>query len=397
MKKILIVSNCRKRRETIGLIGCLLKNFEKLDKKKYHITLFDTNFFELNHNPADYKVNSYRTLNRNPWDCIIRHIPRYRTVYAEQKAVKSFLHLMRKEHFDLVVVYQIPDYADCLVEIAHANGAKIVFEPFGSDILRASGSAKKKMKKAFSEVDGVIGRKQSNVLIAAQEVYKVPASKIKEQREVVRGVMLLKNLKGKLTREEMQDALGVPYSDYNIVCGYSGRESHRHRTIIDALIKVKDVLPDNYQIIFPMTYGAGAHHEIIINYANELKAICDDAGLKTVFVTEFKTEEQMACLHLVTDLFIEIQPTDNGNAFMIEALFAQNQIVTGRWLGYKRFEQFGEPYFLIDEPKDLPIMLRKIFTHQVKNAKVPQELVDLYDLPEEYDPTSFWIDLFEAI
>lgn len=397
MKNILVVSSCGKRRDTIGLIGDLLAALGGLDKQKYKISLLDTDFFENNHKPEDYRVDCYHPLDKSILDGIIRNIPGIRSKYAEYRAITTYGRLLTSQHFDVVLVYQIPTYADQLVTIAHSNGVKILFEPFGSDILRVSGSIKECLEKAFAEVDGVVGRVMSNVLIAAQEVYNVPQEKIKEQREIVGGVIRLKKLRGQLSREEMHKEIGIPYSDYNIVCGYSGRESHRHRAIIDALIQVKGLLPKGYQVVFPMTYGAGQHHEIIIDYAKELKAICDEAGLNTVFITIFKTAEQMAYLHLVTDLFIEIQPTDNGNAFMIEALFAQNQIVTGRWLGYKRFEQFGDPYYLIDKPEDLADTLHRIFTCQVGKAKVPQKLIDFFDVPDDYDLSVFWSNVFDKI
>lgn len=397
MKKVLVVSSCGKRRDTIGLIGWLLAALADLDKKEYHISLLDTDFFECNHMSTDYKVDSYHPLDKCIWDSFVRHIPRLRSIYAEQRAVCTYRRLITSESYDIVIVYQIPRFADKLVTIAHENGTKIVFEPFGSDILRVSGAVKDRLNNAFSNVDGVVGRTNSNVLIAAQNEYKVPQNKIKEQREIAGGVIRLKKQMGKLSRKEMHDEVGIPYSDYNIVCGYSGRESHRHREIIDALIAVKDVLPQNYQIVFPMTYGAGAHHELIINYAARLKTICDEAGLNTYFMTDFKSFEQIAYLHLITDLFIEIQPTDNGNAFMIESLYAQNQIVTGRWLNYKRFEQFGEPYFLIDRPEDLADKLREIFAGKIKKAKVPQELIDFFDVPEGYNRSEFWSDLFDEI
>lgn len=397
MKKILIVSPCTKRRDTLGLVSDIISTFAQLDETKYNISLFDTSFFERNHNPKDYDVDNYWGVDKHCFDGIMRRIPHFRAKYARRVAIKTYRRLLKEQHYDIVVVHQVPNFADELVTIAHNIGAKIIFEPFGSDVLLATGKDKKNIENAFKEVDGVVGRKKSNVLIAAQEIYKVPDNKIFEQREVLGGVIRLKNLRGKLSRLEMHREIGLPYSDYNIVCGYSGRKTHKHRQIIDALIQVKDVLPEGYQIIFPMTYGAGAHHEIIIDYAAGLKSVCDKAGLNTVFMTEYKTYEQMAFLHLITDLFIEIQPTDNGNAFMIEALYAQNQIVTGRWLNYQRFEQFGAPYYLIDKPEELAENLRDIFTGKIEKVQVPQKLIDFFDVPDGYDRSTFWSALFETL
>ena len=82
MKRVLIVSSCGKRRNTIGLIGNLLSSLKGLDKTKYHITLLDTNFFELNHNPQDYNVDCYKGLNKSWLDSFMSKIPRFRVFYA---------------------------------------------------------------------------------------------------------------------------------------------------------------------------------------------------------------------------------------------------------------------------------------------------------------------------
>lgn len=396
MKKILVVSGCEKRNNSIGLVESLLSVFKTLDKTQFHISLFDTYFLLYeSHNPNDYPVDQYFSMPKGWFYEQVQRLPKIRlwVWFANRLKVITYKKLFKKQRFDIVVVHQVPSFADELVTIAHTYGAKIVFAPFGSDILRANDKTRKHLLKAFEDVDAVVGRTKSNVVMAVQEVYNVPKSKIKEQRECLRSISDIKQVRGLLSREEMHKNLGLPFSNYNIVCGYNGSKAQSHKKIIDALVEVKNILPEGYQIVFPMTYGPGDFS----NYVVELKSICDSQGLNTFFITDFKTRQQMACLHLVTDLFIEIQPTDNGNAFMIEALFAQNQIVTGRWLNYQRFEQFGLPYYLIDSPDELSNMLRKIFTHQVERAHVPQELIDFFDYPDGYDRSAFWIELFNSI
>lgn len=396
MKKILIVSPCGKRRDTIGLVGFLLADLKDLDRQKYHISLLDTNSVE-KHNPKDYDVEEYHGLDKYWYSGLVRLIPRIRAYHYIYCAVSTYRRLINEKEYDIVLVYQVPVYADQIVSIAHRRGVKVAFEPFGSDILRVNEARKKRLKQAFRDVDVVIGRPKTGTMIAAQEMYNVPDEKIREQKLVVKGVKTICEVKGKKSRKEMMADMDIPYSDYNIVCGYSGRMSHRHKDIIDSLIKVKDVLPKGYQIVFPMTYGAGTHHEIVLEYAAELKSICESAGLKATFLTKFLSEEHLAYLHLVTDLFIEIQPTDNGNAFMIEALYAENQIVTGRWLNYQQFEQFGTPYYLIDRPEDLPQMLRRIFAHEIKKAIVPSALLDYLKISEDYNPGTYWARLFDEL
>ena len=320
MKRILVVSGCEKRNNTIGLVGGLLSVFKTLDKTQFHISLFDTYFLLYeSHNPNDYPVDQYFCMPKGWFYEQIQRLPKIRLWVWFTNRLKGLTYkkLLKKQRFDIVVVQQVPSFADELVTIAHAYSAKIVFVPFGSDILRANDKTRNHLLKAFKDVDAVVGRIKSNVVLAVQEVYNVPKDKIKEQRECLRSVGDIKQVRDLLSREEMHEKLGLPYSDYNIVCGYNGSKAQNHRKIIDALVKVKDVLPEGYQLVFPMTYGPGDFS----NYIIELKSICESHGLNTVFITDFITRQQMAYLHLVTDLFIEIQPTDNGNAFMIEALF----------------------------------------------------------------------------
>lgn len=396
-KEVLVVSSCVPRGDSIGLVGGILNSLAKLDKTMYHITLYDYNFFYKPNVQSRYPVDDYICIPFNWIHEVVKKIPRLRGWYAIYITRKYFGRIIKAKHYDYVIFHQVPSRVDLMLREAHECGSKIVFEPFGSDILRVRDETKESLRQSFAAVDAVVGRTMSNVLIATKEIYGVPKDKIFEQREVLSGVLQLKTIQGKLSREAMMDKLGIPKADYNIVCGYSARESHRHKQIIESLIQSKDVLPKNYQIIFPMTYGALLHHSTLKEYILELKRICNDAGLNVFFLTDFISKKQMAYLHLVTDLFIEIQPTDNGNAFMIEALYAGNTVITGRWLKYKRFEQFGVPYYLIDTPEELPSMLRKIFTKQVEKINVPKQLIDFFDIPDGYDPTVFWDNLFNTI
>ena len=81
MKKILVVSSCGKRRGTVGLIGNLLTVLDGLDKSKYQISLFDTDYSELNHNSSDYKVDHYYGLKYSRLSSLLGFIPRLRVRY----------------------------------------------------------------------------------------------------------------------------------------------------------------------------------------------------------------------------------------------------------------------------------------------------------------------------
>lgn len=397
MKRVLVISTCVPRGTSIGLVGELLYSLAKLDKNDYYISLYNINFFDSPLDSSTFPVDEYFYIHDKLLYRLARKVPVFRAFFAVYVIGKKLKIILSSKKYDYVIFHQIPIFVDLYVEIAHSNGAKVIFEPFGSDILRVGGIIKKHLIRGFNYTDAVVGRKLSNVLIASKEIYKVPDEKIFVQREVVKGVQKIKELKGKRTREEMCSRLGIPFLGYNIVCGYTARESHRHKEIINSLAKVKDCLPPKHLIIIPMTYGAVLEHTSRDEYAKELEMLGRENGLNIICLLDFLSEEQIAYLHLVTDLFIEIQPTDNGNAFMIESLYAKNIIITGRWLNYVRFEQFGEPYYLLDKPEDLPSLLRGLFTGTLEKKTVPQALLDFFDVPDGYDKSAFWRKMFKEL
>ena len=390
MKNILVVSGCPMRGDTTGLIGHFLNALEDIDKDAFSISLFDIGFFDKKHNPNDYPVNKYYGLPVYKIETIIRKIPRLRSWYAERLIINTFRRLIKNNNFDWVIFYHIPVFADIMIKIAHSKRVKVVFYPWGSEILRVDNKTHNRLLKSFSEVDFVVGIEKSNTIIAAQKQYNVPSDRIKCIRPYHYGVRMLMNVKDKLPKEEMANQIGLHSSNYNIVCGYNGYRAHKHLTIVKAFTLIKEFLPANYCLIFPMTYGADP------DYLDEIRQRCADANLNAVFLTTFLSDEQMAYLHLVTDLFIEIQPTDSGNAFMIESLFAKNQIITGAWLKYEQFEQFGAPYHLINSLDELPEILRNIFSNKIPQAVIPQKLIDLFTIPDNYSSSSFWTDLFNV-
>lgn len=391
MKKILFVSFCPRRANTTGITGKMIDSLSELDKTKYEITLFDTNYFEEGHRAEDFKSDRYISLPKSRWDNLIKKIPYFRSYYAASLAVKTLRYVLDDVKYDLVALYHIPSNADKYVEECHRAGVKVLMYPWGGDILCCSDSAKKHIRKAFDDTDFVGGADKSNCILAAQQDYGVSEEKILLRKIYILGGRIIQDLEGKLSRTQMHEFLKISYSEYNIVCCYNGYPTHNHNVILDAIINNKSNLPAGYQLIFPMTYGATEA------YYENIKKRCEDNQLNAVFLRDFITNEQMAYLHLITDLFINIQDSDCGNAFMIEALIAKNRIVTGRWLHYEQFEQFGVPYHLIDRPSDLSNELEKIFLNKESKPEIPEALIETYRMPKGYVRGSYWTNIVDKL
>lgn len=389
MKRILVISDCPRRGESVGLTGLLLRLLTRLEKTEYQISLFDTMVYGEEHYPNQYAASHYYGIKKSFITKALCKIPKFRSLYAKWLVIKTFKGIVRKNIYDGIILHQLPSNAKELIKIAHKYGAKVVVDPWGSEVLRAKNQ--QRVKEALNQADFVIGNEGSNLLMAFRKDYEIPENKIIKRSINLGGIKKLIEVRNKLSREEMENEVGIPNSTYNIICGYNGYIGQRHKAIIDAIARNYDVLPQGYQLVFPITYGASK------GYIDELRDYCQSLNLNSYFLTQFMTDTQIAYLHLVTDLFIQIQPTDNGNAFMIESLFAENQIVTGKWLNYNCFEQFGTPYYLIDSVDELYGKLKSIFIKELPKPIIPEQLISIYTPKPEYDAIVFWKTLFDTL
>ena len=388
-KHILIVCPCSMRGNSIGLIKEFLPHFSSLKEEGYKVDLFDTNFFE-NHNPDNYKVDNYYALKIGYLQKLYRKLPFIRSWYAKRAVFNKYKELLDENQFCFIILYKVPPCVDKLVELSHMHKTKIALYPWGSEVLRASSSIEVHLKKAYSECDYAVGFEDSNLINKAKTIYKVSENRIREQKVFVKGVKFLMDLDKSISRDEMSNKVGITPSSYNIVCGYSGTSAQRHKIMIEAIAANRSFLPKDYQIVFPVTYVAQEA------YIEELRKLCLESELNAIFLTEYLSDTQIAYLHLITDLYINIQQTDSGSAFMIESLFAGNQIVVGKWLKYEQFEEYGIPYHVIDDIEELPHYLGRLFRKEIPDTTVPQKLKDKYSSNRDFDLGAFWREMIEG-
>lgn len=389
MKKILVVSSCTMRGDSTGLTGRFLELLSGLEKSEYQISLFDTSVWGEKHSPSRYAAKQYYYINRSLITKVISWIPGIRSFYAKWIISHEFERLIKKDHYDGIVLHQLPPNALSLINIAHRYGIKVIAEPWGSEVLRAKD--KNDVKQALSCADYIVGTEGTNLMTVFEQDYHIPEFKIFKCKRFFKGVKKIIEIKDSLSRDEMENGIGIPSSNFRVLCGYNGYSGQRHKIMIDAIYQNRDFLPKGYQLVFPMTYGAE------VGYIEKLQSYCKLLNLNFVVLSKFLSDEQIAYLHLITDLFIQIQPTDNGSAFMIESLFAKNQIITGKWLQYKEFEQFGVPYHLLETKEELADKLYYIFTNKLSTPIIPSQLIELFTPEPNYDEKTFWQNIFDKL
>lgn len=392
-KQILIISECTKRSGSEGLTTQLVSLLNRIKEPICNVSVFNRFLARGNH-VSDYPNNDYYYIPTSLFLLYLLRIPMFGNWLRIQLVSYRLKRVFKNHKFDLMIIYQIPNYSHKLVRIAHAFECKVMLRPWGSDVLRASRKEQNSIRKAYHEAEYIGGDPDSNVIKNARQLYSVPENKIVNLLSSFKSVNRIFELKGLYSREQMSQDLSIPLNRKNIICGYNLGEGQRHKLIIEQINSIKQYLPSDYQLIFPITYG---WNKDSLQYKESLKLLCRQYGLNAVFLEKFLTTDQMVYLHLITDLFITIQPTDSGNAFLIEALMSGNQIITGKWLSYTQFERFGSPFYLCEKPEDLGKVLKDYFTNAVPPVYPSKSLIEDFIERTKVSPEERWSTFLATI
>jgi glycosyltransferase involved in cell wall biosynthesis len=157
-----------------------------------------------------------------------------------------------------------------------------------------------------------------------------------------------------------------------IVCGYNAGALMQHAKIIEGLNKVDKKL-ENYEMIFPMTYGWEAKDTRAM-VREKLKFSSFDFQV----LEDFLPVESLQALRLAADVFIVIPSSDQLAASFLEHLAAGSVVIAGSWLPYRHLMELGIYYIMIETPDDLAGALQDVLDNLEKHknkSKANREIV----------------------
>lgn len=306
-------------------------------------------------------------------------IPKVRVMIWRYFKERLFKTVINTEKYDYVVIHSLPNDTLKLVLIAKSSGAKVLLFPWGSEVMRAGDSAKRMLTEAFNNADYIRGDSEQFIHSLIDIYPSIRQDKFVKLTYASPGISSIERLCGKMTKEEMATSLNVPQDRFYIVCGYNAYYGQQHQRIIESIAKVKDDLPDNYLLVFPITYGLESGVS-----KKDIEKWCNSYDLNYVCLEEYLTDNQLACLHLITDVFIHMQITDLANSYIMEAVFAGAKVINGSWLSYSELEQYGMPYHVCNSFDDLPKLLIEVINGN-SVIDVPSQL---YSYIQSYSWTS---------
>lgn len=268
--------------------------------------------------------------------------------------------------YDCTIICAITIKYLLLFNTIRKHSKKLIFYPWGSEIIKASKPSLFVLRFFYSKASGVVTIKNSRFENTIRTLLHVNQNKF---IDIPYGSELIDmHAISNLSKEDAKKELGLN-SDYIITCGYNGYATQNHMLIINSLFSEKELLPTNCHLVFPMTYG------LTEEYKFELENTLQRTGFKYTIYTDFMPVERLYALQRATDVFIHIQKTDASSSSVKEFIVAGAKVFNGSWLSYPEIELHGTPYISVKSPELLSESIRNYYCGNI-HLDITQEMMD---------------------
>ncbi len=297
-----------------------------------------------------------------------------RVFATKYKQIRFFSKYSKDRRYDIINIHFANRYMSFVYKYLRAMSDNIVITPWGSDLLRRPKENLDQLSVLYKKADYITIPANSTGQIGKMLMtdFKIDPQKLVGSfwgSDIVD--FAIKN-GDSISQEDAKAHFGLENS-YVITCGYNKQEAQQHKTIIQAIDQVRDQLPYNLTLLFPMNYAGWTTTE---RYGEEVKEECKKRNLHALFVTEFLSVEDLYKLRKATDIFVHVQTTDAGARSVYEYILCDKKIVHGSWMKYKKLEAFKPLfYFPVNRLEDLGEVI--VHAYKSDNIEIPQGVMDI--------------------
>lgn len=259
------------------------------------------------------------------------------------------LHLLFMQKYDVINIMYMSNFWKHHLNSLLKKSNKLIVTFYGSDFYRASESNKIKYIQILDKSKYIITT-NSKMKDAICEYYNdyhdkaIVSSFGLESLEHIDAAA--KNPEHEQKIKDYKEKLKIPYNKIVITCGQSASVHIGHEKIISQIRKLNKDTQDNIFLIFPMTYGDKEHRESI-------KKILKEGNDNYLVLEDYMSVQDIALLRLISDIYINVQPTDQLSGTMQEHLYSGSVVINGSWLPYDIFKENNCFFMEVDSTEQL--------------------------------------------
>ena len=211
---------------------------------------------------------------------------------------------------------------------------------YGSDIYRETEARKRFLAKRASKVWGVSCANE----VTLAEVRELFSGNTGLSYYICRfGNSILNHLDVKSPHELF------PNGRLRVAIGYNAASEQRHLEVLEAFSQW-DGDKSQFEVLLQMTYGdseGGAYTERVEDWLRR-------QGWKYKILKGYQSDDEIAKFRHESDIFVNVQPTDQFSNSLQENLYCKNICIVGSWLPYETFKKQGLQLIEIDHVVDIP-------------------------------------------
>lgn len=291
----------------------------------------------------------------------LREFNKIRTLLSVVSRIKN------EKQYDIVNIhFPIEEYFFVISKF-RKMGKTLLITPWGSDVYRSGKRGRFFLKRVFSNADYVCGT-GNRFSKDVRRIFNVPSYKFVNLDIGSETIDYIYLHKASIDTLKARTLLGIKREGYVITCGYNAHSEQNHLAILDAIYKIKDELPSDATLLFPMTYPQNRQ------YIETVKERVKTYSFNSLFFEHFLSIDQLFLMRQATDMFIHVQQTDANAQSVQEYILLGKNVVNGGWLRYDELEKDGIPYYVTDSLQSLSTTVMNAYKEGRKH--ISHETID---------------------
>lgn len=280
------------------------------------------------------------------------------------KVLFGYYSLIRKVvkagDFDMINLHYVvsPDliYA---VMLKYVLKTKLVLSYWGSDLLRIEDKALFNIGK-FARFADFVTFDNKDLEIKFKETYKWS---YKVQSEVIMfGLPVLDIINEKCkskSQTDLRKKWNIPIDKTVIAVGYRGIPEQQHIKILKAIEKLDNQYKKKIFLLIQMTYGGTKE------YRCKVIASAKKTGCEYMEIQRFLSDDEVADLRMMTDIFINAQTTDAFSGSVCENLFSGSVLINAKWLYYQEFKDNNFKYLQFENINEVGQLIQTVMEQEM--------------------------------
>lgn len=319
----------------------------------------------------DFIIDLYSDGSQTPIEGVRKQVN-----YNELKSRNNFSNLYNKistirkelentnEQYDVIIIHFIHFYFFPLIKLFNLKSKKIVGVIWGSDFYKVNSFIKKNLTYVlYKNLDKILFTNELTINDFKKKYPSIDSDKLAVARFGLPTLDAIDRL-DKSKSLEWYSFFNLPLDKTIVLVGYNANLYHQQLEIIDCIQSYSDEIIDKFHLIFPLGYGSGNTKELI------LSALRKSNNISFTILDEFYGFEDISKLRAITDILINIQPTDQFSGSMQETLYAGGWVLTGSWLPYQNILELEPKIILIDSLDEFKEKFRTMIENDYRGSEV---------------------------